>query len=64
MENLLEQRKNMIESLVGEKQYVPMKEKEMAILLQVKKEDKDAFHQVIDELLGEGRIMLTPKGKS
>ncbi len=63
MENLLEQRKNMIESLVGEKQYIPMKEKEMAMLLQVKKEDKDAFHQVIDALLSEGRIMLTPKGK-
>ena len=63
MENLLEQRKNMIESLVGEKQYIPMKEKEMAMLLQVKKEDKDAFHQVIDALLSEGRIMLTSKGK-
>lgn len=63
MENLLEQRKNMIESLVGERQYVPMKEKEMAMLLQVKKEDKDAFHQVIDALLSEGRIMLTSKGK-
>ncbi len=63
MENLLEQRKNMIESLVGEKQYIPMKEKEMAMLLRVKKEDKDAFHQVIDALLSEGRIMLTSKGK-
>ena len=63
MENLLEQRKNMIESLVGEKQYIPMKEKEMAMLLQVKKEDKDAFHQVVDALLSEGRIMLTSKGK-
>ncbi|MBQ7359639.1 MAG: ribonuclease R [Lachnospiraceae bacterium] len=40
-----------------------MKEKELAIFLQVKKEDRDALRQILDELMEEGEIYITSKGK-
>ena len=59
----LENRKKMIYDLFGEEAYVPMKEKELAIFLQVKKEDRDEFRLVLDELLSEGKITVSKRGK-
>ncbi|MDE5591074.1 MAG: ribonuclease R, partial [Acetatifactor sp.] len=58
-----EKRKKIICDLVNDPIYVPMKEKELAMLLQVAKEDREEFRVVLQELLAEGRLMLTVKGK-
>ena len=62
-ENINEKRKKVICDLVNDPLYVPMKEKEMAMLLSVAKEDRESFRAVLQELLAEGRLMLTLKGK-
>lgn len=59
----LEKRKKVICDLVQDEMYVPMKEKELAMFLQVAKEDRAAFREILQELLIEGRIMQTAKGK-
>lgn len=58
-----EKRKKVICDLVNDSLYVPMKEKELAMLLQVSKEDREEFRAVLQELLAEGKLMLTIKGK-
>jgi len=58
-----EERKNIILKLMGDDMYVPMKEKELAMILQVKEEDKDELSSALEQLLKEGRIMLTKKGR-
>lgn len=58
-----EKRKKVICDLVRDEMYIPMKEKEMAVFLQVSKEDRQEFHSILEELLAEGKITLTAKGK-
>ena len=43
--------------------YVPMKEKELAVMLQVSKEDRGELNRILNELLAEGKLSLTKKGK-
>jgi len=62
-ENSTEKRKKVICDLVNDPVYVPMKEKELAMLLQVSKEDREEFRRILQELLAEGKLMLTVKGK-
>ena len=57
------ERKNMIDHLMHDPLYVPMKEKELAMLLQVGKEERQELHEVLQALMDEGRIMVTSKGK-
>lgn len=59
----LEQRKNLICELVADEMYVPMKEKELAVFMQVSRDEREAFHAVLDMLLAEGRIQITKQGK-
>ncbi len=58
-----EKRKKIICDLVNDSFYVPMKEKELAMFLQVAKEDREEFRSCLQELLAEGKLMLTVKGK-
>ena len=46
-----EERKNIILKLMGEELYVPMKEKEIAMILQVQEEDRDELSLVLEQLL-------------
>ena len=62
-ENSAEKRKKVICDLVNDPVYVPMKERELAMLLQVSKEDREEFRRILQELLAEGKLMLTVKGK-
>ena len=62
-ENKEMNRKKVICDLVKDELYVPMKEKELAMFLQVKKEDRDEFHRILQELLVEGKLSVTSKGK-
>ena len=58
-----EERKNIICELVNDEMYVPMKIKELAIFLQVAKEDRKELEAVLDALVTEGKLTLTKKGK-
>ena len=60
---LKDKRKKVIIDLVHDEMYVPMKEKELAMFLQVSKEDRDELHDILQDLLAEGELMLTSKGK-
>ncbi|MCM1387681.1 MAG: ribonuclease R [Bacillus sp. (in: Bacteria)] len=62
-QELFEKRKKLICELVEDELYAPMKEKELAAFMQVAKADREAFKQVLDALLAEGKIELTAKGK-
>ena len=56
-------RKNMILKLMGEELYVPMKEKELAIFLQVLPEDRPVLSSILSELLEENKIQISKRGK-
>ena len=58
-----DKRKKVICDLVRDEMYIPMKEKEMAVFLQVSREERQEFHSILEELLAEGKITLTAKGK-
>lgn len=58
-----EKRKKVICDLMEDELYVPMKEKELAVFLQVSREDREEFRELLQELLTEGRVMVTARGK-
>jgi len=58
-----DKRKKVIMDLVSSEFYVPMKEKELAVMLQVSKEDRSELNRLLNELLAEGKLSLTKKGK-
>ena len=58
-----EKRKNLICRLVEEEYYVPMKEKEIALFMQVDSSDRQELKEILDELVREGRLALTKRGK-
>ncbi|MCI5653488.1 ribonuclease R [Lachnospiraceae bacterium HCP1S3_A8] len=53
----------MLVQLVHDKTYVPMKLKELAMLLSVPKEQRDELKEVLDILIAEGKIGISKKGK-
>ncbi len=59
----VEARKKIICDLVRDPVYVPMKEKELAVFLQVAREDREDLRGILQELLAEGKLTLTAKGK-
>ncbi len=58
-----EARKKMLLKFMSEEKYVPMKEKELAIFLQVKKKDRDELKKLLNELTEEGRVWVSGRGK-
>lgn len=58
-----EQRKNLICELIEDEMYVPMKEKELAAFMQVSRDEREAFREVLQALLTEGRVQVTKQGK-
>ena len=56
-------RKQTILSLISAGLYVPMKEKELAIVMQVSGEDRTEFKRALDELLLEKKLQITKRGK-
>lgn len=58
-----DKRKKVILDLMEADFYVPMKEKELAVMLQVSKEDRSELNRILNELLAEGKISITKKGK-
>lgn len=61
---LFEDRKSMLKELVlNNEYYVPMKTKEIAILLNVPKSERAELQEVLDALVKEGSIGVSKKGK-
>ncbi len=60
---MLKEKKSLLLNLMKEKLYVPMKEKELAVFLQVTKEDRPLLKQVLDTLIEEGKIQISKRGK-
>lgn len=61
--SIREERKKKICDLMEDAFYVPMKEKELAILMQVAPEEREEFKSILNELLSEGKLMITRRGK-
>lgn len=56
-------RKEKIFSYINSSEYIPLKLKELAIVLDVPPEDEELLAEILNELCVEGRILLTKKGK-
>lgn len=63
MDNKFEKRKEIVYSLMCDPHYVPMKIKEIAIVMQVAKEDRPELEAILEDLQREGKIELTKRGK-
>ena len=58
-----ENRKKKIVALMKEPSYVPMKEKELACLMQVQAEERVELKRLLQELLLEGKIQVNRRGR-
>ncbi len=58
-----QERKNKICELVEADFYVPMKEKELADFMQVKAEERGGLKEILEELVKEGKLQMTRRGK-
>lgn len=63
MKKSFEEREELILQLLADKHYVPMKEKELAVLLRVEPEDRDELSKVLQSLLKKRRIQINKRGK-
>ena len=59
----VKQRKALICELLADDIYVPMKEKELAVFMQVPGEEREEFRRILQSLVSEGRIQVTGQGK-
>ena len=60
---ILQERKKMIYQFICDELYVPMKAKEMAMVLNVPKYQRGELQEVLDALLADGKIEVSAKGK-
>jgi len=56
-------RKKIILELMNNEFYVPMKEKELAVMLQVEPSDRQMLSEILNELLMEQKIEISKRGK-
>ncbi len=63
MANTFEKRKKVIYDFICDDLYVPMKPKEIAMVLGVPKEQKEELKKVLDTLVEDGKITLSKRGK-
>ena len=63
MKKSFEEHRQIILDLMNDELYVPMKEKELAIILQVGPEDRAELKAVLNSLLAEGLITISKRGK-
>ncbi len=62
MDNI-ERQKKVILDLMNDKFYVPMKIKELAVILNLPKERRPELEEVLNELLAEGKLTFSKRGK-
>jgi len=63
IDELRQERKDKILAFVKDDNFPPMKRKEMCIIMEVLPSDRAEFESIIDELINEGKIVETKKGK-
>ena len=63
MDQTFEKRKKVIYDFICDDFYVPMKIKEIAMVLQITKEQRKELQEVLDSLVEEGKISLSKRGK-
>lgn len=63
MKKTFEEHRQMLVNLMKDELYVPMKEKELAIILQVEPEDRPELKRVLNSLLEDGLIVISKRGK-
>ena len=63
MEHTFEKRKKVIYDLICDDLYVPMKLKEIAMLLQIPREQRNELKEVLEALEADGKIYVSKKGK-
>ncbi len=63
MKKSFEEHRQIILDLMNDELYVPMKEKELAIILQVEPDDRAELKAVLNSLLAEGLITISKRGK-
>ena len=61
--NRLAERKEKLLALMNDAAYVPMKIKELAILLDIPKSSRGELTEVLDSLIADGKISVSKKGK-
>lgn len=61
--SLLEERKKIIMDIIESPEYIPMKIKELAIILNIPREDRHELEEVLNELISEGKISVSKRGK-
>ncbi len=59
----ISEKKKKILQVINDKNYKPLKQKELAFLLQVAPEDKEEFRDILAQLVREGKVLLTKRGK-
>lgn len=62
-EEIIQEKKDKIYNFISNKDYIPMKKNEISLLLSVPSDEKYIFNEIIDELLNEGKLIETKKGK-
>lgn len=62
-EQTKKERKEMLIALVNDPAYVPMKAKEIAALLDIPRGKREELQEVLDELVFEGSLGISKKGK-
>ena len=63
MDKTFDKRKKVIYDFICDDMYVPMKIKEMAIVLNIPKEQRKELKNILNSLVDEGKIHLSKKGK-
>lgn len=63
MDQTFEKRKKVIYDFICDDLYVPMKIKEIAVVLQIPREQRDELKEILDALVEEGKIALSKRGK-
>ena len=62
-ETILQEKKQKILGFVTDEQYKPMKINDIMLFMEVPLTDKYLFEQIINEMLLDGKLVLTQKGK-
>ena len=63
MDQTFEKRKKVIYDFICDELYVPMKIKEISIVLQIPREQREELKEILDALVEEGKISLSKRGK-
>ena len=61
--NKMDKRKKVILDMMKDPHYLPMKIKEMMMLLQIPSSDREVLEDILEDLISEGKIIRTKRGK-